>query len=149
MTIGMFATKQELGILYFHGAYERLLLNLTFRIQGLDPAEVPNSGWNLEKSQTEMQWQDWEAIAAHSSDGHLMLTPCLPDVFLFVQASEVLTGLLEVEIKRIIKKIQSIHQNNEMFVPFSPLWDNLEDEMSEVLADSDEQILYRGRRMSF
>jgi hypothetical protein len=103
------------------------------------------------KSQTEMQWQDWEAIAAHSSDGHLMLTPCLPDVFLFVQASEVLTGLLEVEIKRIIKKIQSIHQNNEMFVPFSPLWDDLEeeDEMGEVLADSDEQILYRGRRMSF
>ena len=101
------------------------------------------------KSQTEMQWQDWEAIAAHSSDGHLMLTPCLPDVFLFVQASEVLTGLLEVEIKRIIKKIQSIHQNNEMFVPFSPLWDDLEEEMSEVLADSDEQILYRGRRMSF
>jgi hypothetical protein len=36
-----------------------------------------------------------------------------------------------------------------MFVPFSPLWDDLEDEMSEVLADSDEQILYRGRRMSF
>jgi predicted regulator of Ras-like GTPase activity (Roadblock/LC7/MglB family) len=101
------------------------------------------------KSQTEMQWQDWEAIAAHSSDGHLMLTPCLPDVFLFVQASHILTGLLEVEIKRMIKKIQSIHQNNEMFVPFSPLWDDLEDEMSEVLADSDEQILYRGRRMSF
>lgn len=101
------------------------------------------------KSQTEMQWQDWEAIAAHSSDGHLMLTPCLTDVFLFVQASQVLTGLLEVEIKRMVKKIQSIHQNNEMFVPFSPLWDDLEDEMSEVLADSDEQILYRGRRMSF
>jgi len=78
-----------------------------------------------------------------------MLTPCLPDVFLFVQASQVLTGLLEVEIKRIVKKIRSIHQNNEIFVPFSPLWDNLEDEMSEVLADSDEQILYRGRRMSF
>jgi predicted regulator of Ras-like GTPase activity (Roadblock/LC7/MglB family) len=103
------------------------------------------------KSQKEMQWQDWEAIAAHSSDGHLMLTPCLPDVFLFVQASQVLTGLLEVEIKRIIKKIQAMNQNNEMFVPFSPLWDDLEeeDEMGEVLADSDEQILYRGRRMSF
>jgi len=103
------------------------------------------------KSQTEMEWQDWEAIAAHSSDGHLMLTPCLPDVFLFIQASQVLTGLLEVEIKRIVKKIQAIHQNNEIFVPFSPLWDDLEEEeqMNEVLADSDEQILYRGRRMSF
>jgi len=101
------------------------------------------------KSQTEMQWQDWEAIAAHSSDGHLMLTPCLPDVFLFVQASHILTGLLEVEIKRMVKKIQAMNQNNEMFVPFSPLWDDLEDEMGEVLADSDEQILYRGRRMSF
>jgi hypothetical protein len=102
------------------------------------------------KSQTEMQWQDWEAIAVHSLDGHLMLTPCLPNVFLFVQASQVLTGLLEVEIKRMVKKIQAIHQNNEIFVPFSPLWDDLEEEeMSEVLADSDEQILYRGRRMSF
>lgn len=103
------------------------------------------------KSQAEMQWQDWEAIAAHSSDGHLMLTPCLPDVFLFVQASQVLTGLLEVEIKRIVKKIQAMHQNNEIFVPFSPLWDDLEeeDQMNQVLADSDEQILYRGRRMSF
>ena len=103
------------------------------------------------KSQTEMQWQDWEAIAAHSSDGHLILTPCLPDVFLFIQAGQILTGLLEVEIKRIVKKIQSIHQNNEIFVPFSPLWDDLEeeDEMGEVLADSDEQILYRGRRMTF
>jgi predicted regulator of Ras-like GTPase activity (Roadblock/LC7/MglB family) len=103
------------------------------------------------KSQAEMQWQDWEAIAVHSSDGHLMLTPCLPDVFLFVQASQVLTGLLEVEIKRIVKKIQAMHQNNEIFVPFSPLWDDLEeeDQMNQVLADSDEQILYRGRRMSF
>ena len=123
------------------------------RAIGLDESQALRMAGRMlalaKKSQTEMQWQDWEAIAAHSSDGHLMLTPCLPDVFLFVQASEVLTGLLEVEIKRIIKKIQSIHQNNEMFVPFSPLWDNLEDEMSEVLADSDEQILYRGRRMSF
>jgi predicted regulator of Ras-like GTPase activity (Roadblock/LC7/MglB family) len=123
------------------------------RAIGLDESQALRMAGRMlalaKKSQTEMQWQDWEAIAAHSSDGHLMLTPCLPDVFLFVQASEVLTGLLEVEIKRIIKKIQSIHQNNEMFVPFSPLWDDLEDEMSEVLADSDEQILYRGRRMSF
>ena len=81
----------------------------------------------------------------------MILTPCLPDVFLFIQAGQILTGLLEVEIKRIVKKIQSIHQNNEIFVPFSPLWDDLEeeDEMGEVLADSDEQILYRGRRMSF
>jgi len=121
---------------------------------GLDESQALRMAGRMlalaKKSQTEMQWQDWEAIAAHSLDGHLMLTPCLPDVFLFVQASQVLTGLLEVEIKRIIKKIQSIHQNNEMFVPFSPLWDDLEEEeMSEVLADSDEQILYRGRRMSF
>ena len=32
-----------------------------------------------------------------------------------------------------------MHQNNEIFVPFSPLWDDLEeeDQMNQVLADSD------------
>ncbi len=100
-------------------------------------------------SQIEMEWENLEAIAIHSPEGHLMLTPCLKEGFLFVQANKILTGLLEVEIKRMVKKIQSIYQNNEMFVPFSPVWDELEDEeMNELLADSDEEILYRGRRIS-
>lgn len=99
---------------------------------------------------TEMGWNSFDAIALHSSDGHLMLVPCLTDSFILIQAGQILTGLLEVEIKRMIRKIEAICQNNEIFVPFSPLWNDLEsaEDLEGLLSKPEAEILYRGRRIS-
>ncbi|MEB3311654.1 MAG: roadblock/LC7 domain-containing protein [Snowella sp.] len=100
--------------------------------------------------QSEMKWNGMDAIAIHSSEGHLMLTPCLSNNFIFIQASQILTGLLEVEIKRIIRKIEAICQNNDIFVPFAPLWNDLEaqEDIEGLMSRAEEEILYRGRRIS-
>ncbi len=99
---------------------------------------------------TEMAWNSLDAIALHSDDGHLMLAPCLSNSFILIQAGQILTGLLEVEIKRIIRKIEAICQNNEIFVPYSPLWNDLEsqEDLEGLMSRPEEEILYRGRRIS-
>jgi predicted regulator of Ras-like GTPase activity (Roadblock/LC7/MglB family) len=54
----------------------------------------------------EFNWQKVETISVRGQEGHIILAPCTETVFLLVKAGKVLTGLLEGEINRTIKKLQ-------------------------------------------
>jgi predicted regulator of Ras-like GTPase activity (Roadblock/LC7/MglB family) len=103
-------------------------------------------------AQTELDWTDFDSMAIHSSEGHLVLSQCFNDFFLLIKTEQMLTGLLEVEIKRIIKKIQAIYESSDLYVSYTSLLvkkeDNDFDSFDDMAILQEEQILYRGRRIN-
>ena len=67
-------------------------------------------------TQDEFNWQDIEMISLRSKEGHIVLASCSPEIYLLIKAGKVLTGLLEGEISRAVKKLQAALQ-----APKSPL----------------------------
>lgn len=68
----------------------------------------------------ELQWQGVEKIAVQAQEGHVILANCTPDVFLLVKAAKALTGLLDGEINRTVKRLQTalelenLHKDTEL-----------------------------------
>ena len=59
----------------------------------------------------EFHWQKIESISIRAQEGYVMLANCTQDVFLLVKAGKGLTGLLEGEINRTVKKLQAQLKN--------------------------------------
>ena len=55
----------------------------------------------------ECDWSEIETICVRAKNGHVVLSSCTPDVFLLVKAAKMLTGLLDGEISRTVKKLQA------------------------------------------
>ena len=55
----------------------------------------------------EFNWQKIDNVSVRGQEGHIILAPCTELVFLLVKAGKVLTGLLDGEINRTVKKLQS------------------------------------------
>ena len=106
----------------------------------------------MEMAKTELAWTTFDSMAIHSPEGHLVLSQCFHDLFLLIKTEKMLTGLLEVEIKRIVKKIQAIYQNSEIFVSYTSLLNTKEEDDFENFNDTmmlpEEEVLYRGRRIN-
>ncbi|MDJ0601853.1 MAG: 4-vinyl reductase [Crocosphaera sp.] len=64
-------------------------------------------------AQTELNWQEIESISLHSQQGYLILAYCTSDSYLLIKTGKVLTGLLEAEIRRTVKKLQGILENSD------------------------------------
>ncbi|MDJ0508466.1 MAG: roadblock/LC7 domain-containing protein [Crocosphaera sp.] len=64
-------------------------------------------------TENELNWQNVEMISLRSQDGHLILACCNTDTYLLVKAGKVLTGLLEAEISRTVKKIRETLQSRD------------------------------------
>ena len=94
----------------------------------------------------EFKWREIENIAVRGKEGHLILTRCNHDAFLLVKAGKTLSGLLDGEINRTVKKLQA--ELNAEVLPeldaevFPEL--NLEDS-----SETENEIRYRGRPTSF
>ena len=74
------------------------------------------AGTMLHVAQTtkhELNWHKVEVVSIRGQDGHLILACCNTDIYLLVKAGKVLTGLLEAEISRTVKKIQEILQSSD------------------------------------
>ena len=103
-------------------------------------------------AKTELAWTTFDSMAIHSPEGHLVLSQCFHDLFLLIKTEKMLTGLLEVEIKRIVKKIQAIYQNSEIFVSYTSLLHTREEDDFENFNDTmmlpEKEVLYRGRRIN-
>lgn len=105
------------------------------------------------ETENQCAWENFERISVSSGTGHLVLSQCLADVFLLVQAENMLTGLLEVEIKRMIKKIQAVYQGNGAIAAKDSLtlWQDEnddDDDFNDMMMMPEEEVLYRGRRLS-
>jgi predicted regulator of Ras-like GTPase activity (Roadblock/LC7/MglB family) len=61
----------------------------------------------------ELNWQKIENISVRGQEGHIMLNRCTATIFLLVKAGKILTGLLEGEINRTVKKLQAVLQDLE------------------------------------
>ena len=85
----------------------------------------------------ECDWSEIETICVRAKNGHVVLSLCTPNVFLLVKAARVLTGFLEGEISRTIKKLQA--QLKEDVRPEAPLNMNTVPQMQrELIATSRE-----------
>ncbi|MDJ0843274.1 V4R domain-containing protein [Crocosphaera sp.] len=73
-------------------------------------------------TQAELNWQEIETLSIRSQQGYLILAYCTPESYLLLKTGKVLTGLLEAEIGRTVKKIQTILQNSD--ASFIELIDN-------------------------
>lgn len=58
----------------------------------------------------ELQWQGIEKISVQAHEGYVILANCTSDIFLLVKAAKALTGLLDGEINRTIKRLQTALQ---------------------------------------
>mgnify|MGYP000020163720 CR=1 FL=1 len=54
----------------------------------------------------ELQWQGIEKISVQAQEGYVILASCTPDVFLLVKTAKALSGLLDGEINRTVKRLQ-------------------------------------------
>ncbi|MGK7940348.1 MAG: V4R domain-containing protein [Crocosphaera sp.] len=79
-------------------------------------------------TENELNWDNVEVVSLRSQDGHLMLAYCNANTYLLVKAGKVLTGLLEAEISRTVKKIQEILQYRDASVVTSRSYPSLLDE---------------------
>jgi predicted regulator of Ras-like GTPase activity (Roadblock/LC7/MglB family) len=61
-------------------------------------------------AQDELSWQDVEQVTVRGKDGHLILAHCNRDVLLLIKAGKTITGLLEGEINRALKKLKAVLQ---------------------------------------
>ncbi|WP_299488652.1 roadblock/LC7 domain-containing protein [Acaryochloris sp. IP29b_bin.137] len=55
----------------------------------------------------ELQWQGIEKITVQAQEGYVILANCTSGVFLLVKAAKALTGLLDGEINRTVKRLQT------------------------------------------
>ena len=103
-------------------------------------------------TQQELDWSSFERLATHSEQGHLVLSQCLPEIFLLIKTDAMLTGLLEVEMKRLIKKIQALYHHEDSPPAYTRLLTLPPEEDNETFTDvmmlPEEALLYRGRRLS-
>lgn len=122
-------------------------------------------------TQEEFNWQQIETISIKRQQGHIILATCNSEMFLLVKASKAVTGLLEGEIKRTIKKLntamevpEEIQLKNvqpdkviekiqpqplpELTTKNEPFFtDSALEELSEdIYFDTEQDIRYRGRR---
>lgn len=124
------------------------------------------SGVMLYVAQTtkdEFNWQEVEMISVRGQEGHIMLASCSPEIYLLIKAGKVLTGLLEGEISRTVKKLQAALQT-----PKSPLlpqgispklldksvsidydYDHLEKFREDSQTETDREVRYRDQIASF
>lgn len=58
----------------------------------------------------ELQWQGIEKISVQAQEGYVILANCTSEIFLLVKAAKALTGLLDGEINRTIKRLQTALQ---------------------------------------
>lgn len=58
----------------------------------------------------ELQWQGIEKISVQAQEGYVILANCTPDVFLLIKAAKALSGLLDGEINRTVKRLQTALQ---------------------------------------
>ncbi|ACK72678.1 Roadblock/LC7 family protein [Gloeothece citriformis PCC 7424] len=74
-------------------------------------------------TEEELNWQPIETVSLKSSQGHIILAACNSEIFLLVKAGKAVTGLLEAEIKRTIKKLNMAmeEQPKEVPLPENPL----------------------------
>lgn len=66
-----------------------------------------------QSTQNEFNWQDIERISIRGQEGHIILAYCSQEICLLIKAGKVLTGLLEGEIGRAVKKLQTALQSLE------------------------------------
>ena len=64
-----------------------------------------------EYTQRELHWEGIDHITIRAEEGHVILTRFDSDCFLLVQAGKSLVGLLEGEINRTIKQLQSLNHH--------------------------------------
>ena len=90
-------------------------------------------------------------------NGHWVLSHCLTDCYLLTITEKMLTGLLEIETKRLIKKINAIAAGEYTIqeqvlarrsTPFSPLTSAVLNRSNSGTSTVEADILYRGRRLS-
>jgi predicted regulator of Ras-like GTPase activity (Roadblock/LC7/MglB family) len=118
---------------------------------------VGNVLYSAQNIQKELNWQEFEQIWMSSCQGHVILTPCYPNIFLLVKAGQTLSGFLEGKIDRLIKQLQGaftvIHEeenfletlsifSEESPVSASHIFDKLGKESSLRTATP---VQYRGR----
>jgi predicted regulator of Ras-like GTPase activity (Roadblock/LC7/MglB family) len=93
----------------------------------------------------------------HLDNGHWVLSQCLSDCYLLTITEKMLTGLLEIETKRLIKKIGAIaageytrqdQDYGRRSTPFSSLTTAVLNRSNGSAATMEADILYRGRRLS-
>lgn len=93
----------------------------------------------------------------HLDNGHWVLSQCLSDCYLLTITEKMLTGLLEIETKRLIKKIGAIavgdyikHDQDyaRRSISYSPLTTAVLSRSNGSSSTMEADILYRGRRLS-
>jgi predicted regulator of Ras-like GTPase activity (Roadblock/LC7/MglB family) len=125
-------------------------------------------------TQEEFNWQQVEHISVRGQQGHVILAACNAEVFLLVKAGKAVTGLLEGEINRTVKKLQSCLQMSENIrlaqtsqsQPLPELTTKIQPAKEEVipvnspnsnhqfiyeiasesLIDAEQEVRYRGRK---
>ncbi len=110
---------------------------------------------------SEFNWQDIEMISVRGKEGHVILAYCNPEIYLLVKAGKVLTGLLEAEISRTVKKIQTALQSTESLLLPSGISPKILDESlsvhhdypeelgEEIYRETDNQMRYPGKASAF
>lgn len=110
-----------------------------------------------QSTQHEFNWQDVETVSIRGKEGHIILAYCRQEVYLFIKAGKVLTGLLEGEIGRTVKQLQailnsldSIPLQSELLPQFKEKSVYSEPEILEefpqpINRDTNNEIRYRGR----
>lgn len=111
-----------------------------------------------QNTQEELNWGDIDHVSIRGKEGHIILARCHQDTFLLVKAGKALTGLLEGEINRSLKKIKGELDENGSFTTKATALPKLEakapDSSEELLYEIEtesalntEEIRYRGRKM--
>ena len=106
------------------------------------------------KTREEFSWHNIENISVRGQEGHVILSACNQDIFLLIKAGSALTGLLDVEINRTIKKLQSelkaIEGTPMQLKEETELYSEVPFELDpEVSIETENEIRYRGRPINF
>ncbi|HEY9598768.1 MAG TPA: roadblock/LC7 domain-containing protein [Cyanophyceae cyanobacterium] len=100
----------------------------------------------------ELTWNGIETVSVRGQDGHIILTSCTPDVFLLVKAGKALTGLLDGEINRMVKRLQaelSLTDANKMKMAEidEPEVNTIPEFKTDTFGENNNELRYRGRRI--
>lgn len=99
----------------------------------------------VSSTREEFNWQEIEQISVRGREGHVILATCNQDAFLLVKAGKALTGLLDGEINRTVKKLQAeltMTKGSEFNTEAPPELN------AEVLPETENEIRHRGRSTS-
>ncbi len=101
----------------------------------------------------ELNWNEIETISVRGQEGHILLSRCNPEVFLLVKAGKALTGLLEGEINRTLKKVKAQLNPNESNEINTIEIDETQVNSNSALKEQSDferksKIKYRGNRIS-